>query len=181
MAFNRAGPIANTATSLIIAYVLAAALGVNRLVWLGTHQGMFYWAYWLPCVLLSLLAFVFFWRRVTERVGSAAAIGIAVGYVASCISSVAMYFQRGPSGPFNAIAHEANAFGVAQAVHTVFVTVVFMGGIVYGLVAGLTLFSIVRRRSKVAIVLALTVCLASLALIAAAPEGSRFHHILMWP
>jgi len=36
---------ATTASALIVAYVFGAILGINRLVWIGTHQGTFCWAY----------------------------------------------------------------------------------------------------------------------------------------
>src|SRR5207247_1674777 len=62
-----------------------------------------------------------------------------------------------PKGPWNAIGHEVATFGVARALGTIFVTVVFTGGMVYGLFAGVLIFAIARRFWMVAMLLILAV------------------------
>lgn len=104
-------------------------MGLNRLAWLGTHQGRLYRSYWIFMLAASLILFVLLWKSVTANAWCASAMGLVIGYLASCIATRMEYFQLGLAGPVETLRHDAITRGIGHAVSQMLFVPLLMGGI----------------------------------------------------
>jgi glucan phosphoethanolaminetransferase (alkaline phosphatase superfamily) len=166
-----------TCAALTFAYVASALVGLNRLVWIGTHQGRFYRTYWIIMFAASLVLFLWFWRSTTADAWRASAVGLLAGYAASCLAARMMYFQLGPAGPIDALHHEISTLGATHALSQTFVIPLLTGGVLFGMLTALTVFAIARRHARIATLLTVLVLIVAAVAFVAAPSHARFKHI----
>jgi len=166
-----------TCAALALAYVASALIGLNRLAWLGTHQGRFYRAYWIFMFTASLVLFMLLWKSVTANAWRASAAGLVTGYIASCLATRMMYFQLGLAGPGDALRHEFATAGAAHALSQTFLVPLLTGGALFGMMTALLILAIARRHAKLAVLLFVLVLIVAAAAFIAAPAHARFKHI----
>lgn len=166
-----------TCAALLLAYVASALVGLNRLAWLGAHQGRFYRSYWLFMLAVSLILCVLLWKRVTADVGRAAAAGCVIGYVASCVAGRIQYIQLGLTGPFEAVRHSVETRGVGHSLGQFFLVTLLTGGALFGVVTALLILAIARKHLKLAALLAVLVLVVAATVLMMAPPYARFKHV----
>lgn len=172
--FSRA---AFTTAALTLAYVASAVVGLNRLAWLGTHQGRFYRSYWVFVFGVAFFLFLMLWKTVTASVWRSSLAGVAVGYAASFVATQAKYFQLGLTGPLDVAWHDLTRIGIGHAISQILFVPLLTGGAAFGILASLWILVIARKRAGLATLLAvLIVAIAATAAIIA-PSTARFKHI----
>ena len=146
---------------LIVAYVLTGLLGINRLAWVAAHQGRYYTAYWLSIAIVSLLLFAPLCSYMKRGFAQAAGVGMVVGYLASCISGITMYFQRGVGGPAVMLRHEAATYGLGSLFVTHLIVVLIAGGPIYGCLTSITALALDTRSVRVLVIVFVAVALVA--------------------
>jgi hypothetical protein len=160
--------------AVLVAYVLTGLLGINRLAWVAAHQGRYYTSYWLSIAIVSFLLFAPLRSYMKRGITQATCVGIVVGYLASCVSGVTMYFQRGVAEPVVMLRHEAATYGLGSLLVTHFIVVLIAGGPVYGCLVSITAFSLDTRSIRVLLIVFVTVALvASTLMIVSGGRGYR--------